>query len=665
MRPLRATVLVFMTLSIAAFFASLPAHAGWDYTYGSPGPADYSEFVEVYPTSDGGAILLGQWAGSFEGMDAGESYRLFIQYRNANGEVQWTEDAAGEVDLIPDSTYADDQCTETFRPSGVIDGDDTAFITVAWCTGVDLFIAAHPERGVVTIDKENFRARFSDRIGDIDAGYQSPVLLGASPAGGALFGLYADWNVSDALPAGPVIAAVDHMFDPVWETPVPEDAADLVTFNSSWTWGQAQFAVTDEGGIWIVTWRERPLPHMNDALLLIEIKGDGSLGPTIQHFGFECFAGANQMDIPRVTADSIWVLGCSDGSSEEEGPCCLTVPMAFATDDGRFLGEVGGLSEPWTQGYWKSDLEIVIPDWLDESTWDPSEHDGQSYQTVYDDFVAGYLLADRPSGPYAEYCYDYWEYLNEPDQDNGRGDFCVYVAPGSSVIGELMTFSADGSFAFLDTSPISEVDNIPPFIASWSVTGEGAGVEFTPVAVVAIDTTVQLSDIALLSQESALVVGSTIGSDGVDQRRKIQTYAGNRSGFLAEINLEVPLDKQGAAGGFGTPLRVNIGALDDVPSDAAAVALNITATAAEEWGFVAAYPCASASMSEYPGNSNLNFDAGMTVANSAIVPLDAGYMCLLTYGKSHVILDVSGYFVEGFNPIDGVRPVDTRAGGTG
>jgi len=121
--------------------------------------------------------------------------------------------------------------------------------------------------------------------------------------------------------------------------------------------------------------------------------------------------------------------------------------------------------------------------------------------------------------------------------------------------------------------------------------------------------------------------------------------------------------KQGATAGFGTPLRVNIGALEEVPPGAAAVAVNFTATAAEEWGFVAAYPCGSTSMSDYPGNSNVNFDAGMTVANSAIVPLDAGYMCLLNYGKSDVIVDVSGYFSAGFNPIDGVRPLDTRAAG--
>jgi hypothetical protein len=88
---------------------------------------------------------------------------------------------------------------------------------------------------------------------------------------------------------------------------------------------------------------------------------------------------------------------------------------------------------------------------------------------------------------------------------------------------------------------------------------------------------------------------------------------------------------------------VDVGALDAVPADAAAVAVNITATGAEEWGFVAAYPCASNNLVEWPGNSNVNFDTGATVANSAIVPLDDGHMCLVTYGKSDVIVDVVGY----------------------
>jgi len=41
----------------------------------------------------------------------------------------------------------------------------------------------------------------------------------------------------------------------------------------------------------------------------------------------------------------------------------------------------------------------------------------------------------------------------------------------------------------------------------------------------------------------------------------------------------------------------------------------------------------------------VNFDsAGMTIANSAVVPLTDGHLCLLTYGMTDVIMDVSGYF---------------------
>ena len=101
--------------------------------------------------------------------------------------------------------------------------------------------------------------------------------------------------------------------------------------------------------------------------------------------------------------------------------------------------------------------------------------------------------------------------------------------------------------------------------------------------------------------------------------------------------------KQGGVKAFGVPLRVDVGALDAVPVDAVAVAVNITVTGAEGWGYVAAYPCATTDRSEWPGNSNVNFNAGSTVANSAIVPLNNGHMCLLTYGTAHLIVDVSGY----------------------
>ena len=626
--------------------------ASWDYTYGSPGPADYSEFLDVYSTSEGGAILVGQWAGVFEGMDAGESYRLFVQYRDPDGTVQWTQDAAAEVNLIPDSTYTSDQCTETFSPSGVIDGDDTVFITVAWCTGVNLYIAADPDNGVTTLGQAEVRERLG-LVADTDPSYEKLNLLGASPLGGALYGFYADSNAE----ASPMIATLDRNFEPVWVSSIPEDAANLVSFSQGET--TTAFAVTMEGGIWIATWLPRPLPHMNDALLLIEIEGDGELGPTIQHFGYECAT----VHIPRVTAEAIWVYGCDHSDSIPDingGVCCSyeNAVLSFATEDGLFLGEVGGLSEQWRREFWSTDFELVLPDWLanpenfDESDW------LIPYEQALSDWLETNKPAERPGAPYVEYCYDYWEYLGEPEPTGPdfRGDHCIYLAP-FDLQPEVTKISADGSYAFMDTTQFAS-DNIPPFIATWRIFGEGSETEFFPIAVLAIDNQVQISDVAPLNDTSALVVGSTVGADGATQRNRISAQSTNRSGFLASISLgggfvSLPAPKRlldtrsgskvGELDGSGSAYSLQVTGQGGVPSSGvSAVALNVTAVSAEAGdygGFVTVYPCGTR-----PDASNLNFTSGQTIPNSVIAPVSSsGKVCFYVYGKAHLLTDVSGY----------------------
>jgi hypothetical protein len=162
-----------------------------------------------------------------------------------------------------------------------------------------------------------------------------------------------------------------------------------------------------------------------------------------------------------------------------------------------------------------------------------------------------------------------------------------------------------------------------------------------------LSITVELSDELDAGAHNLVAMGT---ESGTSVRTPFTVSAADVGGFspidgerVLNTRDDPGISKQGATEGYGVPLRVNVGVLDAIPADAAAVAVNITATGAEEWGFVAAYPCASDDPTEWPGNSNVNFDAGATVANSAIVPLDDGYMCLLTYGKSDVIVDVVGY----------------------
>jgi chitinase len=80
-----------------------------------------------------------------------------------------------------------------------------------------------------------------------------------------------------------------------------------------------------------------------------------------------------------------------------------------------------------------------------------------------------------------------------------------------------------------------------------------------------------------------------------------------------------------------------------VPPSAKAVAVNITATAATVDGHLRLYP----SGSPRPLTSAVNFRAGLTRANNAIVGLGSGAVTVyagLPSGLVHVVIDVTGYF---------------------
>lgn len=84
-----------------------------------------------------------------------------------------------------------------------------------------------------------------------------------------------------------------------------------------------------------------------------------------------------------------------------------------------------------------------------------------------------------------------------------------------------------------------------------------------------------------------------------------------------------------------------------VPTGASTVSMNLTVTEGvrnQGYGFVTAYPCASAA-APAPNASSINFVEGTDVANGLSVPLgDTGGLCLNVYGSAHLIIDVNGYF---------------------
>ena len=110
----------------------------------------------------------------------------------------------------------------------------------------------------------------------------------------------------------------------------------------------------------------------------------------------------------------------------------------------------------------------------------------------------------------------------------------------------------------------------------------------------------------------------------------------------------------------GTVTKVQIPTLgSSVP---AAASINLTATAADESGYVTAYPCDG----PRPNTSVLNFRSGADVADHVLVDLDAtGAVCLWNSSPVHLIADLDGVFGE--DPVASllrmqlpVRMIDTR-----
>jgi hypothetical protein len=139
------------------------------------------------------------------------------------------------------------------------------------------------------------------------------------------------------------------------------------------------------------------------------------------------------------------------------------------------------------------------------------------------------------------------------------------------------------------------------------------------------------------------------GFTSVDPYRALDTRNGTGStgGQLTAIN----------------PIRLKVAGVGTVPAGVHAVAVNLTLTDSSGYGNVAAGPAGFTAGT----TSNLNYAAGDTIANAAIVPVDVnGYIDLVKQGPGAVsmILDVNGYFsgdgASAYLPATPARVYDTR-----
>lgn len=99
----------------------------------------------------------------------------------------------------------------------------------------------------------------------------------------------------------------------------------------------------------------------------------------------------------------------------------------------------------------------------------------------------------------------------------------------------------------------------------------------------------------------------------------------------------------------GTVREVPVGGRAGVPTGAASVALNVTATNTAGPGFLTVFPCGQTA----PTASNVNFSAaGVTTPNAVIARLGTGgKLCVFALTTTDVIIDVAGYLPEGDGPV--------------
>jgi hypothetical protein len=104
-----------------------------------------------------------------------------------------------------------------------------------------------------------------------------------------------------------------------------------------------------------------------------------------------------------------------------------------------------------------------------------------------------------------------------------------------------------------------------------------------------------------------------------------------------------------------------------LPSGATGVALNVTVVSPGASGFLAVFPCMIGTLN-VPDTSNVNFDAGRTVANLVVVGLSASaQVCFKGTADMDVIVDLMGWYggagAGAFGAVTPARALDTRAGG--
>ena len=184
-----------------------------------------------------------------------------------------------------------------------------------------------------------------------------------------------------------------------------------------------------------------------------------------------------------------------------------------------------------------------------------------------------------------------------------------------------------------------------------------------------------------LGGQAAAAMGDLIG-DTLDQIPVVPTRCTTDTWSGSDVPAPVASAQPPAEGGLNlmpTPVRfadtrdlpgklgaarmmtVPVAGSNGVPADATAVVVSVTAVEPCADTFLTAFPCGGV----LPTTSIVNAETSSIVANSAVIRLGLGALCIYTLRATDVLVDVSGWIGPAglrTSPVSPVRLVDTRLG---
>ncbi len=355
--------------------------------------------------------------------------------------------------------------------------------------------------------------------------------------------------------------------------------------------------------------------------------GTARIVPVAGHCGVPAGADAVAVNLTAVSPTNIGSLSLYPGTSPASGG---TVSVSFASGQTAVannallaLGTDGSLGVLPTVAGSPGHVQLLIDVADYFSAGNPLNATPLGFQTV-----TPCRLADtrNPSNPLAANTVRKFQVQQECGIPSGAAAAALNltVVPGSNDTGYLSVFPSNATNTPPGVSTLNFYTAAP--LANGAITGLAAPVPDVSVLNGASGTSNVLLDVNGYFQSGApLLFHPVVACRAVDTRSVSQGAPSLAAATSRTFQIQ---------GNCGVPQAAGV----------KAVALDITVVNAPAAGFLTAYP----SNSGMPGVSTLNFAAGSTLGNGAIVPVQPNSTSDLTLiantGPLDVIVDVFGYF---------------------